>query len=609
MTSRLRIARLDPDGYAAVGDGAPTREDHRRLDALIRRHLPPVTASLLAEPRPTADGRFIEWYSDLAGQPRRLAALPEAEREAARALLADRLRSLADLADQLPRIDPAAAPLAQPLKEALSYPGEETVYLVGDQPVLTFWGHRPLATPATTPAAAPAVVTAAPPPDAVTTATEAPAAADQRRFPTTWAAALALLLLLGLAAWGAYQGLGWGWRWPPWGPDLEALLQAADDEESRLRREIAEREEALRGRLEVCAAERALAAATEESARLRGRLDVLERRLSERLALCPLSARLKEAQVEGRALGQRLSGIEVNLRRAIDECRREAEAAKRKAEEEKRKAEAEKRRADEAKRKAELAEQRRAAQQKPPPAAVPPADDRPKPPPERQGLPPCPGERTPEEAPDVAMVLDASGSMGFPASATAADIAQQLGRVGGLPGLLGSILLQQSSGPSRLDEAKKGVNSVVRSLPSDVDVGLAVLQRCPRADNLGFFSSPQRGQLLSRVAGLRPMQGTPLAQGIEEAGGMVDGVKAPAVLVVISDGEDSCGGDPCATARALKARKPNLTINVVDILGNGAANCLANATGGRVLTPEDGLAFEKTIKRAAEQALKPAHCP
>jgi recombination DNA repair RAD52 pathway protein len=36
---------------------------------------------------------------------------------------------------------------------------------------------------------------------------------------------------------------------------------------------------------------------------------------------------------------------------------------------------------------------------------------------------------------------------------------------------------------------------------------------------------------------------------------------------------------------------------------------MARATGGKMLTPHDGLAFEKSIREAAEDALKPAYCP
>lgn len=58
----------------------------------------------------------------------------------------------------------------------------------------------------------------------------------------------------------------------------------------------------------------------------------------------------------------------------------------------------------------------------------------------------------------------------------------------------------------------------------------------------------------------------------------------------------------------MKARKPKMKINVVDITGDGASNCLARATGGRVLTPQSGMAFEQMLKQATKEAQKPAHC-
>src|SRR5512134_1158224 len=147
MANRLRVARLAVGRYRPLAAEAPDAARHRRLDALIRRHLPGVTASLLAQPAPSADGGFVDWYSDLAGQPVALGALAEGARAEARALLDDRLKSLAALAERLEPVDPEAA---GQLREALSFPGEETVYVIGGQPVITFWGHRspaPMAPP------------------------------------------------------------------------------------------------------------------------------------------------------------------------------------------------------------------------------------------------------------------------------------------------------------------------------------------------------------------------------------------------------------------------------------------------------------------------------
>lgn len=591
MAHRLRIARVLLGRYRPLAGVAPDGERHRALDGLIRRHLPGVTASLLAQPSASAEGGFVDWYTDLAGQPVTLAGLSGQAGAEARARLADRLDSLKALADRLEASDPEGAEL---LREALSFPGEETVYVVGGQPVITFWGHHSLTAP---PVAAPPAATIAPPTAAGTAASAPPppaaaAAGSEGGRRWVWLGLLALLLVAGLG-WLSLGGL----RWPPWGPDFAALLAAAKEEEAALAGRLAEGEAALEERLAVCAAEQALLAAQGEEERLQALLAATHSRLAEVLALCPLKQQLGQAAEQGQQLQQRLDQATASLATTLNDCRRKQEEEQRKI------AEAEEKKAA-ALRRAE-AKQRKAQEQ-------PPLSDREvrKAPPKAGAgeLPPCPGERPPELAPDVAMVLDASGSMGWSASASTAEIQKQLRSLGGLLGL-GAMIFSQVSGPTRLDEAKKGVSSVVRSLPSDVDVGFVTLQQCPRATRHGFFSGAERGALHGKVAALRPMQGTPLAQGLIEAAQMVDGVNAEAVLVVISDGEDSCGQDPCATARRLKASKPQLKINVVDIVGDGAANCLAIATGGRILQPEDGLSFERMIKRAAEEALKPPHCP
>ncbi|HRW59047.1 MAG TPA: VWA domain-containing protein [Defluviicoccus sp.] len=603
MVRQLRIARLDASGFVpTLGDGAASADLHQRLDALIRRHLPEVTASLFAEPAPAADGRMIEWYSDLAGQPVPLTALTSQAYAKARDVLNERLKSLAALADRLPRIDPSAADLAGPLRQALTYPGEESVYVIGGQPVIVFWGHQrqgavPPPGPVSSAAAAEPVAEGAAVVPPATVAAATTAAGPRRLWPL---GLLALLALVGLAGYGlvAFDLM----RWPPWGPDYQALLRTAKDEEQALRSRMAELEANMRDALALCALQARLAAARADEEPLRQQVDALNAQLAADRELCPLKEQLRAARDEGAALTRSLDSVQSKLAKAIAACKRKAELARKKERDEQRRAEAERREAERAARQAEEEAKRQAAK---------PPVDQPRTPSAAKGLPPCPGERPPEEAPDVAIVLDSSGSMGFPASMTNTDVRSEIARqiMQGVFGPAAGMVMPRQSGPSRLEEAKKGINNVVRSLPQDVDAGLVVLKRCPMADNLGFFSPSQRGALTRQVDSLRPMQGTPLAQGIAQAGAMVDGVKAPGVIVVISDGEDSCGGDPCQAARALKAAKPKVTINVVDIVGSNAARCVAQVTGGQILTPEDGLAFEKTIRKATTEALKPPHCP
>jgi len=431
------------------------------------------------------------------------------------------------------------------------------------------------------------------------------------RSPWLWGP-LALLAALAVLTWGYYRYTDL--PWPPWGQDTKGLLAGATTHE----RELRQRLQALSAELDeartVCVAEDALADARREDATLSQRLGEAMQALSAARELCPLRAQLDQTLKEQDDLRTSLKGLQAGLGKQLQDCRQQAQKEQRRLEDERKKAEATRQQQNAERRRAEEAAKQAQATSPAAPAAPP---STPPPQPQQQAepaLPPCPGERPPEKAPDVALVVDASGSMALSADMNASQIQQVLrglggaGPLGAIIGGIGGLITQQASGPTRLDEAKKGVNSVVQTLPSDVDVGLVTLEDCPTASNRGFYASPQRGVLLQRVNSLRPMDGTPLAQGLMQAGQMVNKTDAPGIIVVISDGEDSCGGDPCAAARALHAQKPNIKINVVDILGNGAGRCMADATGGKVLTPSSGLDFKNKIVNAAQEAMTPAHC-
>jgi hypothetical protein len=73
------------------------------------------------------------------------------------------------------------------------------------------------------------------------------------------------------------------------------------------------------------------------------------------------------------------------------------------------------------------------------------------------------------------------------------------------------------------------------------------------------------------------------------------------IIVVVSDGADTCHGDPCAAAQAIAAAKPNVHINVISIGGerNSAAQCMAQSTGGHVYQPGNAIEMEKAIRQAS----------
>ncbi len=137
----VRVARFDlGKGRGQVEDLVALDALHGELRQLVRRHLPDVTASVLARPRVAPDGESVEWYSDLAGQPGPLTALPAARRAAIRSKLDARLESLRRLAAALPRKVKGSERIAEALARAARDPDDSLVYVVGDEPVIIRWG-------------------------------------------------------------------------------------------------------------------------------------------------------------------------------------------------------------------------------------------------------------------------------------------------------------------------------------------------------------------------------------------------------------------------------------------------------------------------------------
>nr|WP_321440627.1 VWA domain-containing protein [uncultured Hyphomonas sp.] len=231
----------------------------------------------------------------------------------------------------------------------------------------------------------------------------------------------------------------------------------------------------------------------------------------------------------------------------------------------------------------------------------------------KDALDQCAGERPEELAPQLVVVMDQSGSMDTSMGITQAmqDRWNRMIQVNSLLGTIQAAAEKEqiiASTPSRMTVAKDALRMVVSTLPSDVPVGLVEVSDCTRAINHGFFRPSQRGSLLSIINRASPKNGTPLADGVSRAGNLITDKNRPAVMVVVSDGDESCGGNVCAVGQSLARSHPKLTINVVDILGVGAANCLAEATGGKVYPANNAADVASTMERAASEALGPQRC-
>lgn len=121
---------LRDDGHRLVDPRQP-----ERLQALIHRYCPPSIGNIFAVARLGKTGS-LEWWTELAGQPRRLDELPQSEQDVLKHRLAQRLTALGNLTAELERRgDPAAAEL----RELPTAAAPQTLYSVGGEPLLIRW--------------------------------------------------------------------------------------------------------------------------------------------------------------------------------------------------------------------------------------------------------------------------------------------------------------------------------------------------------------------------------------------------------------------------------------------------------------------------------------
>ena len=115
--------------------------------------------------------------------------------------------------------------------------------------------------------------------------------------------------------------------------------------------------------------------------------------------------------------------------------------------------------------------------------------------------------------------------------------------------------------------------------------------------------------IMRAVNGLVPAGKTPLTSAVQQAAEVLNYRSKPGVIVLVTDGEETCGGTPCELAKQLRLVADQLTVHVIAFRyehfswtgGNSVVDlmCLANENHGiyaRANSEEDLVeAFEKTL--------------
>lgn len=177
----------------------------------------------------------------------------------------------------------------------------------------------------------------------------------------------------------------------------------------------------------------------------------------------------------------------------------------------------------------------------------------------------------------------------------------------------------QIDGKPKLEIARESLRTVLQSVPTDDDIGFMAYGHREKGscDDIQLIVPPQAGSgsaISAAADSLKFLGKTPLTAAVKQAAEALKYTEDKATVVLITDGLETCGGDPCALGKELEASGVDFT---ADVVGFGLTAdegrqiaCLADNTGGKYIQASDEKALQEALaETVAAPAPEPAPAP
>lgn len=183
----------------------------------------------------------------------------------------------------------------------------------------------------------------------------------------------------------------------------------------------------------------------------------------------------------------------------------------------------------------------------------------------------------------------------------------------------GSMKAKLADGQTRMDAAKTAVSDFVGKLAPDTRLAFWAYghQSAPskkdckdNAQLSGFDAvSANKAAITDKAKGLEPLGYTPITYAITRAAeGLGSEEAASRVVVLVSDGKETCQADPCAAAKALADADAKLVVHTVgvgvDSVTRSQLQCIATAARGSYFDANSTSDLSAALGKAADAAPK-----
>lgn len=165
----------------------------------------------------------------------------------------------------------------------------------------------------------------------------------------------------------------------------------------------------------------------------------------------------------------------------------------------------------------------------------------------------------------------------------------------------------QIQGQVKMEVARVAVREALTQWPQDRALGMVAYGHrsktdCADIETLVPVSTLSVSRIGKSLDTLKPNGMTPIGDSLRTAAQLLP-KDSDGVLILVSDGEETCRVDPCAIAREIKRANPRIRMHVVgfDVAASPARSqltCIAEAAGGRYFSAQDAAGLVRSIGAA-----------
>ena len=165
----------------------------------------------------------------------------------------------------------------------------------------------------------------------------------------------------------------------------------------------------------------------------------------------------------------------------------------------------------------------------------------------------------------------------------------------------------QIDGVNKIVIARDVLGDLVDDLPEGSEIGVIAYGHrregdCDDIETVIPMGALSRDTVKQTVSSLNPKGKTPITRSVEQAFESLEGRSDGTTVILLSDGLETCGGDPCAAVRAAKQRGIHFVMHVIgfDVAGEDVSSleCAAQAGEGLFLSAENADELSGALERA-----------